>query len=223
MPKDTPPADASADGSAKADADKKVDQPAAKKDEPKGPPALKESASTSTLIVVADTDWLFDDYSVRKMNFFGQTAAEPINDNLAFAANCLEFLSGSQDLISIRGKGSSLHPFKVVQAMEVEANKKYEDQLTALEARLTQVQAKLGELQGKKTEGSRLVASPEVAKAIEDFQKQQAAMRGERRDIRRALREDIDALGNRLLVINLFATPLLVCGFGAWFYRSRRK
>ncbi len=223
-PKDTPPADPSAKAAAKADADKKDDKPAeAKKEEPKGPPTLKESTATSTLIVVADTDWLFDDYSVRKMNFFGQTAAEPINDNLAFAANCLEFLSGSQDLISIRGKGSSLHPFKVVQAMEVEANKKYEDKLTALEARLTQVQAKLGELQGKKTEGSRLVASPEVAKAIEDFQKQQAAMRGERRDIRRALREDIDALGNRLLVVNLLATPLLVCGFGVWFYRSRRK
>ena len=34
------------------------------------------SKGTSTLFVVADTDWLFDDYSVRKFNFFGQTAAE---------------------------------------------------------------------------------------------------------------------------------------------------
>ncbi len=210
------PADPPADPAAKEGAP-------AKPEEPKAASGLKESSTASTLIVIADTDWLFDNYSIRKMNFFGQVAAEPINDNLAFASNALEFLSGSQDLISIRGKGSSLRPFKVVQAMEVEANKKYQEKLTALDARLSQVQARLGELQGKKGEGNRLVATPEIAKAIEDFQKQQAAMRGERREISRALREGIDALGNRLLVINLLATPLLVCGFGLWFYRSRRQ
>jgi hypothetical protein len=48
-------------------------------------------------------------------------------------------------------------------------------------------------------------------------------MRGERREIRRALREDIDALENKLLVINLLASPLLVGAFGFWFYRSRKS
>jgi ABC-type uncharacterized transport system involved in gliding motility auxiliary subunit len=193
-----------------------------KKGDQKPADSLKESKSTSTLFVIADTDWLFDDYSVRKYSFFGQTAAEPFNDNLAFASNTLEFLGGSPDLISIRGKGTSLRPFDVVRGMEVEAQKKYQEQLTALDARLQQVQTKLTELQGKKTEGNRLVASPEVAKAIEDFQKQSAQMRGERREIRRALREDIDALENRLLVVNLLASPLLVGAFGFWFYRSRK-
>lgn len=184
---------------------------------------LSESKTSSTLLVVADTDWLFDDYSVRKYNFFGQTAAEPFNDNLAFAANSVDFLAGSQDLVSIRGKGSSIRPFNVVRRMEVEAQKKYQEKLTGLEARLSSVQTKLSELQGKKSEGNRLVASPEVAKAIEDFQKQSAQMKSERREIRRALREDIDALENRLLVVNLLASPLLVGAFGVWFYRSRRK
>ncbi len=184
---------------------------------------LTESKATSTLFIIADTDWLFDDYSVRKFNFFGQTAAEPFNDNLAFAANAVEFLGGSQDLISIRGKGTSLRPFDVVRKMEAEAQKQYQAKLTELDTRLQQVQTKLTELQGKKGEGNRLVATPEMAKAIEDFQKQQAAMRGERREIRRALREDIDRLENRLLVINLLATPLLIGAFGIWFHRSRRK
>ena len=217
------------DGAPK-DEEKKDDaaKPGDKKDEKKPEPAkvadsLKESKGTSTLFVIADTDWLFDDYSVRKYNFFGQTAAEPFNDNLAFASNTIEFLGGSQDLISLRGKGTSLRPFTVVRKMEVEAQKKYQEKLTALDARLQQVQTKLSELQGKKTEGNRLVASPEVAKAIEDFQKQSAAMRGERREIRRALREDIDSLENKLLVLNLTASPLLVIAFGLLFHRARRK
>jgi ABC-type uncharacterized transport system involved in gliding motility auxiliary subunit len=184
---------------------------------------LTESKGTSTLLVIADTDFLFDDYSVRKFNFFGQTAAEPFNDNLAFAANTVEFLGGSPDLISIRGKGTSLRPFTVVRKMEAEAQKQYQSKLAELDTRLQEVQAKLTELQGKSGEGNRLVASPEVTTAIEDFQKQQAAIRGERREIRRALREDIDRLENKLLVINLLATPLLVGIFGVWFYRSRRR
>ena len=55
---------------------------------------------------MADTDWLFDDYSLRKFNYLGQSAAEPLNDNLSFAANALDFLSGSQSLLSIRGEGT---------------------------------------------------------------------------------------------------------------------
>jgi ABC-type uncharacterized transport system involved in gliding motility auxiliary subunit len=216
-PKDEKPA---------APADNKKEEKPTDASKDKSAPAvetLKESKGTSTLIVVADTDWLFDDYSVRRFNFGGIAAAEPLNDNLSFGSNALEFLSGSQDLISIRGKGSSVRPFTVVRAMEVEAQKNYQAKLTELEARLNQVQQKISDLQGKKTEGNRLVASPEVTKAIEDFQKQEATMRSERRQIRQALREGIESLGNRLLVVNLLASPLLVGVFGFWFYRHRRK
>ncbi len=196
---------------------------AAEKKDDKAVPALKESKGTSSLFIIADTDWLFDDYSVRKFNFFGQTAAEPFNDNLALASNTIEFLGGSQDLISIRGKGTSIRPFEVVRKMEVEAQKKYQDKLTQLDANLQKVQTQLSELQGKKTEGNRLVATPEMTKAIEEFQKQSAQIRAQRREIRLALREDINRLENKLLVFNLIASPLLVGLFGFWFYRARKK
>ena len=197
---------------------------AEKTDRPAGIRAgLKESAGTSTLFVIADTDWLFDDYSVRKFSYFGQTAAEPINDNLALAANVVEFLGGSPDLIALRGKGSAVHPLDVVRHLEAEAQKKYKEKIAGLDARLALGQKQLAEIQGKKTEGKHLVAPPEVAKLVADYQRQQAALRSERREIRLALRENIDALENRLLVINLVASPLLVGVFGVWFYRSRQK
>ena len=214
FPEGAPPANKTR-GPAKAD--EKADNPTAIRS------ALKESAGTSTLFVIADTDWIFDDYSVRKFSYFGQTAAEPINDNLALAANVVEFLGGSPDLISIRGKGSSLHPFEVVRHMEAEAHKKYQEKIAGLDARLVTVQKQLAEIQGKKTDGKHLIATPEVAKLVADFQKQQAALRGERREIRLALRENIDALENHLLILNLVASPLLVGIFGIWFYRSRKK
>jgi ABC-type uncharacterized transport system involved in gliding motility auxiliary subunit len=184
---------------------------------------LKESSAKSTLLLISDSDWLLDDYCVHKYNFLGVAAAEPLNDNLDFASNALEFLAGSQDLISIRGKGTSLRPFKVVHDMEVKAQEKYQEQLTVLEAQITKVEGQLTELEGKKTEGGRLVATPEVTKAIEDFRRQQVRLRSERREIRKSLREGIEALENRLLILNLLGTPVLVGGFGLWFYYRRRK
>jgi ABC-type uncharacterized transport system involved in gliding motility auxiliary subunit len=208
-PKDPPPA-------AKEGEQPKPAEPAAATGE-----VLAESKSNSTLFVIADTDWLFD-YTTFDPRMRQAGVLYPMNDNYVLAGNIVEYLGGSQDLISIRGKGTSVRPFTVVRQMEAEAEQKYRDKLSELDARLQQVQTKLSELQGKKTEGNRLVATPEVAKAIEDFQKQQAAMQGERRQIRRALREDIDALENRLLLTNLVATPLLILAFGVWFHRARR-
>jgi gliding motility-associatede transport system auxiliary component len=191
------------------------------------PPApaahLTRSAKSSTLLLIADTDWLFDDYSVRKLNYLGVDAAEPMNDNLTFASDALDFLAGSPELISIRGKGVSMRPFQVVHAMEVAAQQKYQEKLDALEKNLDQVQSQLTALEGKKTEGGRLVASPELTKSIEDLRTQQAKFRTERRDIRKTLREGIQALENRLLMLNLASTPLLVGVFGLWFYRRRRR
>jgi ABC-type uncharacterized transport system involved in gliding motility auxiliary subunit len=191
--------------------------------EPKTPPALKTSVAKSTLLLIADTDWLFDDYSVRKLNFLGTSAAEPINDNLDFADNALDFLSGSQDLISIRGKGISLRPFKVVEDMEIKAQQKNQEQLTELEDKLHKVESQLTELEGKKTEGGRLVATPEITKAIDDFRHEQVKLRASRREIRKSLREGIAALENRLLILNLLTTPVLVGCFGVWFYFRRKQ
>lgn len=203
--------------------DTSADKKAADKPAAKPAPFLKESKGKSTLFVIADTDWLFDEFSVQKFDFFGQTAARPYNDNLSLAANVAEYLGGSQDLISIRGKGTSLRPFVVVQKMEAKAQQKNQQQLDALDARLQEIQTKLSQLQGKKGQGNQLIASPEVMKAIQDYQKQSLQVRAQRRSIRRALREGIDRLGNELLVINLLAGPLLVGLFGVWFYRARRK
>ncbi len=221
---DGPPADDKPAAEAKP-GEKKPETPAAPSTQDSKPKTqdLKESKTRSTLLLIADTDWLLDDYSVRKYNVFGVDAARPLNDNLEFAGNALDFLAGSPDLISIRGKGVSLRPFTVVHDMEVQAQQKYQEQLRGLEKQLDQVQSQLTELEGKKTDGGRLVATPEMAGAIEKLRTQQVKFRAERRNIRKSLREGIEALENRLLLINLFSTPLLVGAFGAWFYWQRRR
>lgn len=176
-----------------------------------------------TLLIVADSDWLLDDFSVRRQAIFGQEMVDPINDNLFFGSNLVDLVAGSTDLVGLRGKRSAQRPFTVVAEMETRAQQRYNTKLAELETRLSEVQGKISELQGKAPEGGRLVATPEVMKAIEEFQAQEVQMRRERREIRRALRVEIDALETRLLLINLLATPVLLGAFGLWFARHRRR
>lgn len=196
-----------------AEKDKDTEKPAASSSRKEG---------TATLLIVADSDWLLDDFSVRRVPVFGQEMVQPLNDNLFLGSNIIDFLAGSPDLIALRGKRSAQRPFTVVSDMEAAAQKKYNAQLSALETRISEIQSKISELQGKAPEGGRLVATPEVLAEIEKFQAEELQMRRERRDIRRALREDIDALETKLLIVNLLATPVLLGAFGLWFARHRR-
>jgi ABC-type uncharacterized transport system involved in gliding motility auxiliary subunit len=209
------------DGAPKADPAATDAATPAPAEPPAAGPALKEGAST--VIIIADTDWLLDDFSLRRFNFLGSEAVEPLNDNLSLAGNLADIITGSTDLLTLRGKANAERPFTVVRDMQAAAQQKYQAKLGELETRLTEVQAKLGELMGKTAEGNRLVATPEMQKTIDDFQKQQTEMRRERREIRRSLREDIDALEYKLAALNLLAMPAVILLGAFLLHRSRRR
>ena len=185
--------------------------------------ALKESARPGTLIIIADTDCLVDDFSVRRFNFLGMQAVEPLNDNLAFAANAMDFLGGSKDLISIRSKGTSQRIFTVFRDMEVAAQEKYQAQLDELEKSLNNVQEELRKLQSTQTEGRMLVATPEVEAALAKYREQEAEMRSERRKINLALRQGVKSLQNRLTFLNVLTLPALIIVVGIVFTVIRQN
>jgi ABC-type uncharacterized transport system involved in gliding motility auxiliary subunit len=186
-------------------------------------PGLTESLKPGTVILVMDTDWLLDSYSVRRMNFLGMTALEPLNDNLSFGSSSVEYLGGSEDLISIRSKGTTLRPFKVVQNMEIAAQQRYQAELEEVDARLREVQNQLSQLASQQTEGRRLIASPEIQESLEEYRAQEASVRAERRKIRKALREGIERLGTVLLLSNLLIVPLFIGLFGVAFFTRRNR
>ncbi len=199
---------------------------------PSGPPAGAPTVAgpnrgrrsgRSTMVVVADTDWLFDEFSVRTYGFMGTVGVQPLDDNLALAANALDYLSGSRELLSIRGKGSSLRPFTVVAAMEAKAREKYRRKMEGLEAQLSAGQAKLAQFQSQRPLDGSLAASPEVARPMAEVPRKGAALRAERRASRLALRQDVDTLEDRLLAVNMLAGPVLVGIFGVWYVRRRRR
>ncbi|NBD37655.1 MAG: ABC transporter [Verrucomicrobia bacterium] len=186
-------------------------------------PFLTASEEEATVLVIADTDFLGNQFSVRMLNLLGMQGMQPINDNLGFIFNCVDSLAGNPDLIELRGKGSGTRTFTLVEAMEREAQQEYEEQLQSLEERLQEVRGRLRELQQSATSEQELIASPETQEAIEEFRLEEAEVRSQQREIRKKLREDIEALNLRLAMINLFAFPVvIVIGGFLFFYRRSR-
>lgn len=184
---------------------------------------IAESTGTSTIFLVADSDFLTERFSLQVMNFGGSRLAAPINDNLAFLFNAIDYLSGSSDLVAIRSKGQISRPFTVVNKMLETAQAEYQIKLDALEARLAETQNNLRELQQREQDAGKLVASPEVQAAIEKFREEEASMRAERRNIRQQLRADIESLKVKLSMLNLLAIPVLIGLFGIVFFMRRNS
>lgn len=197
-------------------------KPAAK---PLPGPHLATSAKPGRIFVVADSDFMMDPFTVRQRQVGGQAAMEPINDNLGFVVSALESLGGSDELVSLRSKGTSLRPFKKVQDLERVAQLRYQAKLDEIERRLEEANAKITEL-SKQTGGvtaKGIVITPEMQREIEKFQAEADKLSEERRVIRRGLSEDVNSLGRRLQVLNLLAGPLLALLFGLLYTLARRR
>lgn len=197
-------------------------KPAAK---PLPGPHLAASKKPGRLFVVADSDFMMDPFTVRQRQVGGQVAMEPINDNLGFVVSALETLGGSDELVSLRSKGTSLRPFKKVQDLERVAQLRYQAKLDEIERRLEEANTKITEL-SKQTGGvtaKGIVITPEMQREIEKFQAEADKLSEERRVIRRGLSEDVNSLGRRLQVLNLLAGPALALLFGLFYALSRRR
>jgi ABC-type uncharacterized transport system involved in gliding motility auxiliary subunit len=199
-------------------------QPPAPPAKPHPGPHLAESKQPGRLLVVADSDFMMDPFTVRQRQVGGQTAAEPINDNFAFVVSALETLGGSDELVSLRSKGTSLRPFKKVQEIERVAQLRYQAKLDEIERRLEEANAKVAELSRQSgTSAKGIVITPEMQREIEKFQVVADKLSEERRVIRRGLSEDVNSLGRRLQVLNLLAGPALALLFGLFYTLARRR
>lgn len=187
--------------------------------------SLKASAKPGRLVVVADSDFLLDYYSLRRGTAYGQPVYEPINDNQAFVIGALETLAGSDDLVAVRAKGAALRPFDRVNDLQRRAQATYQAEIDRNEQRLSELAEKLAELTrasgGDLSKG--IVLTPELEREVQKFTEEQAAVRKALRDIRRAAREDVDSLGRALAWLNLLAAPLLVTLAGLLYAIIRRR
>ncbi|WP_211826563.1 Gldg family protein [Kistimonas asteriae] len=173
-------------------------------------PQIMTSQKPVNLIVVADTDVLSNRLWVQVNNFFGQQMATPFANNGDMVVNMVDNLIGNADLISIRSRGQYSRPFTRVDALEREAQASLMNKEEALTQQLQETENKLLELQAGKQGQDALILSEDQQKALARFQQEKLKIRKELRDVQHQLNQDIENLGTRLKLINIFAVPLLL-------------
>jgi ABC-type uncharacterized transport system involved in gliding motility auxiliary subunit len=200
--------------------DEKKDE---KKDEDKAKDTLKETKTDNAVLLIGDTDWLSDQFSVQVQNFFGQKIIQPRNGNLPLTQNVVEQFAGDQNLIGVRSRGTLNRPFTVVKEMQAQANARFQAEIAKLQKEVDETNQKLSELQGKKEGNQRFVLSKEQQEEMEKFKQKRAEANKKLKLVRRDLAKDIESLELRTKVINIAGVPLLVAAAGIGLAMVRKQ
>src|SRR5580698_1607990 len=172
-----------------------------------GQTALKESVKPLNLIVFADTDLLSDFMWVHEQNIFGQQVAQAWASNGDLVLNSLDNLSGSSDLISVRGRATFTRPFERVEALRRVADDRFRAKEQELEQQLRDTEDKLETLQSKRSDKSALILTPEQEKELDHFQDEKVSIRKQLRQVRAGLDAEIKSLGTELKILNIVVVP----------------
>jgi ABC-type uncharacterized transport system involved in gliding motility auxiliary subunit len=185
------------------------------------PPAadfLRKSLAPINLVAVADTDLLDDRFWAQTQEFFGRQVVVPSANNGDFVADAIDVLAGGADLVGLRSRGTSARPFEVVQRIQSAADDRYAAEQQSLEQKLKATETKLRDLttDDGASGGAAGAAnasgplSPDQEKAVEQFRADMLATRRELRNVRGALRQDIEWLKAIVEFCDIALVPLLV-------------
>ncbi|HZP68225.1 MAG TPA: Gldg family protein [Rudaea sp.] len=184
---------------------------------------LAEAKENGEIVLVADTDLLTNRLWVQVQPFFGQKLMNAFANNGDFFINAVDNLTGSSDLISIRGRATSQRPFTRVEDMRRAAENSFRDKEQELEQELNDTERKLTELQSGKSKGSEMILSPEQQQELTNFLQKKVEIRKQLRQVRHSLDERIEALGARLKFIDIGLMPILITIGALAFALAKRR
>ncbi|HTX05389.1 MAG TPA: Gldg family protein [Steroidobacteraceae bacterium] len=190
---------------------------------PAGQRDLKASIKPLNLVIFADTDLLSDYLWVHEEELFGQPIAQAWASNGDLVLNALDNLTGSSDLISVRGRAGFTRPFLRVEALQRQADARFHVQEQQLQQQLQQTEQQLTLLQSKRNDKSALILTPAQEQEIEHFEAAKLEIRKRLRAVQAGLVSNIDRLGTELKVINIIVMPALFALLALLIAALRRR
>ncbi len=177
------------------------------------PAHLAESGEPLDLILIADSDMLVDRYWVREQpTQDGGSTFVPVTDNGAFLVNALDYLSGSDALISLRSRGTGKRPFDVIHDIRREAEQEFRTRERRLREEMAALEEKLGQVRDGAA-GPEILEGRSPAAAVDAFTAELVETRKALRAVTFKLRERVERLEARIEFLNIAAIPLALTAF----------
>jgi ABC-type uncharacterized transport system involved in gliding motility auxiliary subunit len=183
-------------------------------------------AGKANILLIADADLLADDTWVIDDRVAGMSVGKrAVADNGPLVLNAVELAAGNPALAEIRARGQFRRPFTVVDEMRREAQTKFIAEEKNLQDEIQRTELQIGELQRERTPDGmqQVVLSAEQVKKIEELQQRMVAARKELRAVQLSLRQGVEQLGTRLLVLNAVLWPLAVAAAALTWYVVRGR
>jgi len=188
--------------------------------------SLKEGRESASVILVGDSDIIYDEICVRIQQIFNQKIKIPMNDNLSFAQNIADSMCGNKEMIGIRCRPVVQRPFEEVKKIQADAEKEYKEKILELEKKLRKTERKLNIMQKNRRDANRkkFLSKAQLIE-MKKFKTQQIEIRKQIKNIQKEFRQKIDSLENQLKWFNIIMMPFIIfcLGIGVAIYRKARN
>ena len=187
---------------------------------------LSRSAAPLDVIAVADVDMLADPMWMVESAMDGGRTGQAVADNAAFFLNAVENMTGRDDLVSLRSRGSFQRPFTLVEDIRRQAESKHRAKEKELLDRLEEALQRLNQLERDPSAEGQVVLTTAQTSSLKTLRADVIRLRRELRDVQHRLRRDVEALTSRLELVNIALVPALVAVFAvavAYARRARRR
>ncbi len=178
-----------------------------------------------TIIAVADTDLLYDDFWARKNVVAGKEYLEPLTDNANFVLNALESLAGGDNLLGLRGKSTVKRPFETVENMRRKNAHEFRLKEAEIFKQIEQVKLSLQDVWNKKSFEGRENFTPDELAVIAGIRKHLEQLKRELADIRADLNSNVRMMDLKVKFLNIYLVPLAIAlGLLLWaMMQPKRK
>ena len=174
---------------------------------------LARSTAPMDVIAVADVDMLADPMWMVENALDGGRTGQAVADNAAFFLNAVENMTGRDDLVSLRSRGSFQRPFTLVEDLRREAESRHRAKEKELLDRLDEALRRLSRLERDPSAEEQVVLTPAQTESLKGLRADVIRLRRELRDVQHRLRSDVEALTSRLELVNIALVPALVAVF----------
>jgi len=162
------------------------------------------------LIVINDTDFLYDSFWMNKEMMLENEYVHNIFDNANLLLNAIDYLLGDNNLIALRGKRGLIRRFDGIETLRRINSLNYKRQEQELFAKVNAAKEALQEVWSKKNFEQRENFTPDELAAISKIRGELDKARQELSDLRYQAFKDIKLIANKVALLNIALIPVLI-------------
>nr|QJR98253.1 hypothetical protein PlAlph_2580 [uncultured Alphaproteobacteria bacterium] len=162
------------------------------------------------VIVVADTDFIYDTFWSKSQTILENNYFVPIYDNGNFVLNALDYLSGDTSLIELRGRTQKIRLFEDMESLRKQNLRDFQIKENEIFNRINQTKSALNEITAKRNFEERENFTPDELALIAGTRQNLQKLLTELSQIRADMHRNLNDKALAIKVLNICLVPFFI-------------